>query len=110
MIYDQQLRAKAQPGAAAQAQAQAQAQKKDDLIRQQTDISTLPFEQLNALKDQLLEEQESLKTSFRGLREACVRFQQSLASLKQLTPDSAGKEVLVRTFTLVRLFAEHVWC
>jgi prefoldin alpha subunit len=43
----------------------------------------------------MLEEQETLKDNFRALRQACIRFQQSLASLNELKAAPAGKAILV---------------
>ncbi|XP_058791203.1 prefoldin subunit 5 [Phymastichus coffea] len=61
----------------------------------QIDLTQLDLEQLTELKHQLDRELAVFQDSLHSLKIAQSKFQESNESLDKLTPDAAGKEILV---------------
>lgn len=62
---------------------------------QQIDISTVPIEQLDMMQKKLEQELKMLTRNHTQLRVAQRRFQLSKEAVEGLTPEAAGKEILV---------------
>ncbi|EGD83580.1 hypothetical protein PTSG_04187 [Salpingoeca rosetta] len=70
------------------------------------DIMRVPMQQLESVRQSLSQEVQTLTTAIKSLKHAQTKFSNSLESIKQVTPESAGKKSLVPLTESLYVYAE----